>query len=125
MDKFHFYYGCCLFLVFIATGVFMHVEYNHMTGIADGPRMMFRSAHIFILFTAALNILYGRIKSSHPLFYRIESTALILSPALFIYSFFIESESSILHRPASKYAIYLILLLIISNVIGHFKRRSS
>ena len=37
----------------------MHVRYDHLRGLADGPRLLFRSSHIYLLFSSLLNVLLG------------------------------------------------------------------
>jgi hypothetical protein len=46
-------------MAFILTGQCMHWFQNHLHGMPDGPRLFFRSAHVYLLWSSLLNILLG------------------------------------------------------------------
>lgn len=61
-----------------------------MDEFADGPRMLIRSAHIYLLLGAAANIFYGlrfKPQNSH-LLQGLESIILLIAPVLILISFF-------------------------------------
>jgi hypothetical protein len=56
MRRFHQIFGLLIILVFLLTGQYMDVYRNHMVGVEDGPRMLYRTRHIFILLTGLLHL---------------------------------------------------------------------
>ena len=42
----HLVIGFAGVAAFVVTGAVMHFRYGHLHGMPDGPRMVFRSAHI-------------------------------------------------------------------------------
>ncbi|HUF30650.1 MAG TPA: hypothetical protein VMM77_08270, partial [Gemmatimonadaceae bacterium] len=59
MRRLHLAVGMLALLVFILTGQYMDRVHEHLTGRPDGPRLLYRSAHIDLLFAALLNLLLG------------------------------------------------------------------
>ena len=59
MRRFHQIFGWTVFVVFLLTGQYMRIYHNHLAGIPDGVRMLYRSRHIYILLAAMLNIALG------------------------------------------------------------------
>ncbi|HXD32542.1 MAG TPA: hypothetical protein VN643_15580 [Pyrinomonadaceae bacterium] len=48
MKRFHLIFGLLVLVIFALTGQYMHRYLNHLEGMADGLRMMYRTRHIFI-----------------------------------------------------------------------------
>src|SRR5215212_7337081 len=59
MRRLHLIVGLTGVLLFLASGLYMHFEYNHLRGLDDGKRLLFRSGHIYLLFSAILNAMLG------------------------------------------------------------------
>ena len=59
MKKFHLVFGVLVIIVFVLTGQYMDRYHEHLRGMADGPRMLFRSRHIFILLSGLLHLGLG------------------------------------------------------------------
>ncbi len=59
MKRFHLIFGIAALFVFILSGQYMDKVYGHLRGMADAPRMLFRSRHIYILFASLLNLSLG------------------------------------------------------------------
>ena len=119
----HLWIGIVGFLAFLLTGQYMHWFLHHLIGMADGPRLLYRSSHIYLLWSSLLNILLGSyiVHFEHRLFRGIQlagSLALLLGPILLLSSFFIESNSLNLSRPLARAAIYLALSGVLLHVIS-------
>lgn len=110
----HLSVGTAGLVVFILTGQYMHRVHAHLRGMPDGPRMIYRSAHIYILFAALLNLLLGAYLQLVPdrmirTVQQVASVAVLALPAMFLAAFFTEPQLQELVRPWARPAIYLSL----------------
>ncbi len=51
--------GIATLLLFLASGLYMDVRYDHLRGMTDATRLLFRSTHIYLLYTGLLNLAMG------------------------------------------------------------------
>jgi len=54
--RFHWVLGVVLLATFLLTGQYMDRIHAHLDGMADGPRLLYRSRHIYVLMSALLNV---------------------------------------------------------------------
>jgi hypothetical protein len=112
LRRIHLALGIFALIAFIATGQYMDLRWAHLRGMADGPRLLFRSAHIYLLFSGLLNLVFGLYASaSAPRGARralqVLGSALVLTgPFLFIAAFFREPWLVGLVRPFARAGIY-------------------
>jgi len=66
MKRFHLIFGLTVLVVFLLTGQYMDRYHNHLEFMADGPRMLYRSRHIFILMSGLVHLGIGTYFSSRP-----------------------------------------------------------
>ena len=59
MKRFHLIFGFVVIIIFLLTGQYMDKFLQHLEGMADGPRMMYRTRHIYILLSGLLNLAIG------------------------------------------------------------------
>jgi hypothetical protein len=59
MRRFHLMLGTLLLVAFVMTGQYMDKVHAHLAGMADGPRLLYRSRHIYVLLTALVNLALG------------------------------------------------------------------
>ena len=99
--------------------------YNHLHGMPDGPRLLYRTRHIFILLSGLLNLGIGAYFT-----YRIErwartmqllgSLLIFAGSLLFLIAFFYEPNLANLRTPLSHWGTYTIatgaLLHVLSGV---------
>src|ERR1043166_8654107 len=99
--------------------------HNHLHGMADGPRMLYRTRHIYILLSALLHLGIGsyfkyRLENVRRILQLLGSLLITLAPILFIIGFFKEPNLTGLYAPLSKKGIILIavgtLLHLLSSV---------
>ncbi len=106
----HFWTGIVFVIIFLLTGQYMDLAHNHLEGMADGPRMIYRSGHIYILFAAVLNLVSGIYWNELPGFRKklqiLASVLLLLLPWVLLYGFFQEPHLKGLARPWSSMALY-------------------
>jgi hypothetical protein len=66
VKRLHLLCGVLGLAIFLATGQYMDRWLNHLDGMPDGPRALYRSGHIYILFSASLNLLLGVYVAASP-----------------------------------------------------------
>src|SRR5438270_7356383 len=59
MRRLHFIVGIIFLVAFLASGQYMDLRYDHLRGMDDATRLLFRSTHIYLLFLALLNLTLG------------------------------------------------------------------
>ena len=110
LRRLHLTVGIVGILAFLGTGQFMDRRLDHLVGMADAPRALYRSAHIYILFSALLNFLLGvYLRPARPRIARLAqylgSAFLVLSLALLLYGFFVETPLAMIERPRIRIGI--------------------
>jgi hypothetical protein len=108
----HFIVGIVSLIVFLATGQYMHWWHGHLYGMENTPRLLFRSAHIYLLWSGLLNTVLGLYFQSCEIRWcrmlqQLGSIAILLSPPLLLAAFFLEPWLSELVRPYARPAIYI------------------
>ena len=106
MKKMHLAFGALVILTFLLTGQYMDRFHNHLEGMPDGPRMLYRTRHIFILLAGLLNLGIGTyLRARRDLRYRVcqwfGSAMIMVASALFVAAFFYEPTLSDLETPLS------------------------
>ena len=123
MRKFHLTFGGLLVVAFLLTGPYMDKYYNHMEGVPDGPRMLYRTRHIFILLSGLLNLGLAAYISDRPwprprALQLLGSGALFAAALLFIGGFFYEPRLSGLHTPLSHWGTYASVAGIVFHLLS-------
>lgn len=124
LKSIHIWVGTLGLAVFLFTGQYMHWRYHHLHGMTDGVRLLYRSAHIYLLWSCLLNVVLGCYMellggSARRIFQGIASVAIVVGPPLLCLSFFFESNSTSLARPAARLAIYLALAGVVLHGVTH------
>ena len=96
---------------------------RHLVGMADGPRALYRSGHIYILFSALLHALIGvyflPARSLPGRLVQMAGSALLFaSLGLFLYGFFVETPIGAIERPMIRNAIVWSLAGVLLHGIG-------
>ena len=115
MKRFHLIFGLLLVVIFLLTGQYMDRVHNHLRGMADGPRMLYRTRHIYILLSGLLHLGIGsyftyRFERVRRIFQLLGSLLITIAPILFIIGFFREPYLMGLYAPLSKKGIILIAI---------------
>lgn len=125
MKRFHLIFGFVVIIIFLLTGQYMDKFLRHLEGMADGPRMMYRSRHIYILLSGLLNLGIGTYFSYRVTRWRrvvqyVGSGLIVAATALFISGFFWEPKLAGLETPWAGQGVYLLaygtLLHLLSGV---------
>ena len=96
--------GLAALLLFFGTGATMHFRYDHLRGMTDATRLLFRSTHIYLLYSALLNLGLGLYlqDAAAPWARRLQqagSVLILAGPLLALAAFFREPFLGGLQRP--------------------------
>jgi len=100
-------------IVFLLTGQYMDKFLDHLVGMTDGPRMLYRSRHIYILMAGLLNLgigTYFKLAATKQLklLQVLGSALVVIATVLFVVAFFTEAKLSGFETPWSRQGIYLL-----------------
>ena len=114
-------------LAFLLTGQYMDKYFNHLVGMPDGPRLLYRTRHIFILLAGLLNLGIGayftyRTETWRRVLQLLGSLLIIAAPVLFLIAFFYEPNLTGLHTPLSHWGTYIIAAGVVLHVISSVDR---
>ena len=112
-------------IVFVLTGQYM--EYVHNRSLPDGPRMMYRSRHIYLLLSGLINLSIGTYLTYRPGGWRgtlqtIGSVLLTIGPALLLAGFFREPWRGPDQTMLAPFGIYATSLGTILHFAGATRR---
>jgi hypothetical protein len=121
MRRFHFYFGIAILIVFLLTGQYM--EYVHNRTLPDGPRLLYRSRHIYLLFSGLINLSIGAYLTYRPTGWRrpmqvIGSILLTIGPALLLIGFFREPARGPEQTVVAPFGIFITALGTLLHVIS-------
>ena len=114
MRKLHLIFGLVVLAAFLLTGQYMDVYHRHLEGMADGPRMLYRSRHIFILLAGLHNLGLGAYAVRRRARWRrvlqwVGSALIMTATVLFVAGFFYEPWLEGLETPLSHDGAYAIV----------------
>jgi hypothetical protein len=123
MRKVHLTFGIFVLIIFLLTGQYMDKYFHHMVGVPDGPRLLYRTRHIFILLTGLTNLGIAAYFTYREQFWPrafqlIGSCLTIASSFLFIMAFFYEPGLTGLHTPLSHWGTYCIATGVLLHVLS-------
>lgn len=124
MKKVHLIFGVLVIIVFLVTGQYMDKHFNHLRGMADAPRLLYRTRHIFILLSGLVNLGIGayftyRRETWQRAIQLLGSLFIFAASFLFVIGFFYEPDlNNNLRTPWSHYGAYAIATGAILHVIS-------
>lgn len=129
MKKVHLIFGVAVVITFLLTGQYMDKHFNHLRGMADAPRLLYRTRHIFILLSGLLNLGIGayftyRIGTWQRAIQLLGSILIFTASILFVIGFFYEPNLSNLRTPLSHYGAYAIAAGAVLHVISGVNARA-
>lgn len=130
MRRLHLITGLAGVAVFVASGQYMHFGYDHLRGMDDTTRMLFRSTHIYLLFASLLNLALGLYQTPPPAGWRwwlqaAGSVLVLAAPPLLAAGFLTEPWLTGLDRPYSRPAIYGALAGMVLHTVSCWQRSRS
>jgi hypothetical protein len=119
----HLIVGALALAAFVLTGQYMDRVHAHLVGMPDGPRMLYRSAHIYLLFASLINLLLGAYLTraaagAARVLQTLGSVVLLTTPLLFLGAFAVEPGLRELLRPWARPGIYLSLAGVLAHVFA-------
>ena len=128
MKKAHLIFGVLIVVGFLLTGQYMDKSHNHLVGIADGPRLLYRTRHIFILLAGLLNLGIGayftyRLEPWRRTMQLLGSLLIFIASLLFVIAFFYEPGLSDLHTPLSHWGTYTIATGAVLHVMSGVRQK--
>ena len=134
MKKFHAVFGLVIVIVFLLTGQYMDKYLQHLHGMLDGPRLLYRTRHIFILLAGLLHIAIGtyftfQSTQTRRIVQLLGSVLIVVATVLFVVAFFYEPKLADLKTPFSHWGMYTIFagtfLHLLSSLSEKFKEPES
>lgn len=128
IKRIHFWYGVLGIIAFLLTGQYMFHYLGQLQGMDDGPRMLYRSAHIYLLLASMINLATGvylepkTIRQGVVIQY-VLSVLLLISPLLILSGFFLESQQQDLSRPLSRIGLYCLFAAAVLLLVLAVKKR--
>jgi len=128
MRKIHLIFGVFVVLAFLLTGQYMDKLYNHMVGVPDAQRLLFRTRHIFILLAGLLNLAIGayftyRLETWRRTIQLLGSLLIFAASFLFLIAFFYEPNLGDLHTPLSHWGTYTIAVGALLHVFSGVRQK--
>ena len=125
----HLVIGLLGFAVFVGTGLYMALVHHGLQGMPDGPRMFFRSAHIYLLWSSLLNLLLGCHfaevqRGVRRWLQAVGSLVIAVGPLLLGTSFFIEQYNAGLLRPIGQLAVFVSFAGAVLHVLAKIRSRA-
>jgi len=130
MKRFHLIFGLVLLVVFLLTGQYMDRWHEHLQYTPDGPRMLYRTRHIFILLSGLLHLGIGtyfvyRMQTWRRVLQYLGSVLITIAPVLFTIGFFYEPNLQGLYAPLSKKGIIMIAVGALLHVVSGVNEQDS
>src|SRR5687767_2199132 len=123
----HLVFGIILFIVFTQTGEYMRVDFPDKEAIPQELRVLMRSRHIYILFSALIHLVLGVYLQTRPKLWRrglqcIGSAVLLGSSVLLLWAFITETYSLQHFSDISRFGIYTSLAGVGLHLLGALER---
>jgi hypothetical protein len=123
LKHFHLACGIIALIAFVLSGQYMAIFLNGLQDMADGPRLMYRSAHLYLLWASLVNLIVGArfpaLKAGATRYVQIAASMMLLVvPVLILIGFATESHHLGIHRPFTICANYLVLVGVLLHLIA-------
>lgn len=127
MSWFHLIFGVAMFVVFVTTGSYMRADFPDKEAIEQELRLLMRSRHIYILFSALIHLALGIYLHMRPRLWQKVlqyggSTVLVISSLLLVWAFVVETYNLQHFSELSRNGIYTALAGIVLHLIGGMQR---
>jgi hypothetical protein len=125
MRRFHLIFGVIVAIVFLLTGQYMDRFHQHLQYMPDGPRMLYRTRHIFILLSGLVHLSLGsyfRFRSGgvRRAIQIVGSVLISIASVLFTIGFFYEPKMTGLYAPYSKRGVIMIAVGTLLHVLTEY-----
>jgi hypothetical protein len=129
MRLLHLIFGVVIVIVFLLTGQYMDRYLNHLVGVPDGPRLLYRTRHIFILMSGLVHLALAAYLIVRParwqrLLQWLGSVLLIVASLLFVAAFFYDSSRGDLAAPLSYRGVFVMAYGTLAHLLSRLGRNS-
>jgi hypothetical protein len=119
----HVLVGIFGIVIFVLTGQYMSIFLRGMVDMPDGPRLLYRTSHLYLMWSSLVNLLVGvylvvASNKSSRVWQFVASSLLLAGPPLILMGFFLESQATDLVRPFCGLANYFALAGVIVHVFA-------
>lgn len=126
----HLVFGIVLFFVFTTTGSYMRADFPDKEAIPQELRLLMRSRHIYILFSALIHLVLGAYLRMGPrlgskILQYAGSVVLFASSGLLLWAWVVETYSFQHFSDVSRNGIYTALAGVVLHVLGGIASRRS
>ena len=126
----HLIFGILLFFVFTTTGSYMRADFPDKDAIPQELRLLMRSRHIYILFSALIHLALGaymrlRPETGRKILQIAGSAFLFLSSGFLVWAFVVETYSLQHFSDLSRYGIYTSVAGAGLHLLGGVTRQRS
>jgi hypothetical protein len=124
----HLVFGIVLFFVFTTTGSYMRADFPDKDAIPQELRLLMRSRHIYILFSALIHLVLGaylKMQSStgQKIVQYLGSAFLLAASVVLVWAFVSETYSLQKFSDLSRNGIYLSLAGVVLHLLGGINRQ--
>ena len=129
MRKLHLILGILAFGAFVTTGRYMRIDFPDKDAIPQDLRLLMRSRHIYILFSALIHLSLGmylqiRAQVWQQALQYFGSFLLVISSGLLLWAFIVETYQLEHFSNISRYGIYASLAGIGFHLVGGLSDRT-
>lgn len=119
----HLLVGLFGLIAFVLTGQYMAMFLNGLAEMSDGPRLLYRTSHLYLMWSSLVNLLVGfyfvaAANKSARIGQIVASIMLLAGPPLILTGFFVESPANDLERVFCGWANYLALAGVLLHVVS-------
>ena len=128
MSWFHLIFGILLFIVFAVTGKFMRIDFPDKEAIPQELRLLMRSRHIYILFSALIHLVLGTYyqvgKQTAAKILQYSGSVSLTAASLFLVWAFVSETYTLQHfSDISRNGIYLSLVGVGLHLLTRIEKR--
>jgi hypothetical protein len=125
----HLAMGLIGLVAFVLTGQYMGMFLGGLADMPDGPRLLYRTSHLYLMWSSLVNLLVGfyfvAATSKGVRIAQVLSSVLLLAgPPLILTGFFLESPANDLDRVFCGWANYFALGGVILHVASSLRART-
>jgi hypothetical protein len=119
----HLLVGVFGIVIFVLTGQYMSIVLRGLNDLPDGPRLLYRTSHLYLMWSSLVNLLVGMYfvvadSRNARVMQCIASALLLAGPPLILAGFFMESPGNNIDRPFCSFANYFALAGVIAHLFA-------
>ena len=128
MTWFHLIVGLIMFVIFVTTGKFMRIDFPDKDAIPQELRLLMRSRHIYILFSALIHLVLGTYyqagkQTAARILQYSGSVSLTAASILLVWAFITETYALQHFSDLSRNGIYLSLVGVGLHLLTKIEKR--